>query len=94
VAALPVKLAVSIADRSIRRFIHPAPARDRSLATLTPSESDRIDAALMEARDKIHVATVGDVAELVRDVFDDETVVLASLHWKRSPRNEPEVHRK
>ena len=79
VEALPAKLAASVADGSIRRFVHPRPARDRSLETLAPSESDRIDAAVIDARDKIQVSTVSDVAELVRDVFNDETVVLASL---------------
>jgi hypothetical protein len=79
VRAIPEKLAAAIAEGTIRRFILPSYKCDRSLETLTPSELQRMETAIVKAADHLRVTPVRDLAELVPAVFDDEAVVLASL---------------
>ena len=79
VEAMPAKLAACSGDPTMRWFIYAAPPGDRSLETLAPSEWQRIQDAIAGAREKIRTTSVGNVADLVQAVFDDETIVMASL---------------
>ena len=79
VRALPTKLAAVKAHRDIRMFIYPDLVRDRSLDILSPVELDQSRQALIDARDGLRLVAVGDIAALVREVFSEEAIVLASL---------------
>ncbi|MCK4341190.1 MAG: hypothetical protein KAY37_05640 [Phycisphaerae bacterium] len=79
VEAIPAKLAACSGDPTVRRFIYPAPPSDRSLETLAPSEWQRIQTAVAEASEKIRTIVVGNVADLVQKIFDDDMIVMASL---------------
>lgn len=79
VRAIPAKLEAAKADDAVRRFIYPDLEKDKSLEVLSPKEGDRSIAAIMAARDSIRTKAVGGVGELVREVFADEDVILASL---------------
>ncbi|MFH1742656.1 MAG: hypothetical protein ABIH23_26930 [bacterium] len=79
VRAIPEKLKASIMDGNIRRFIYPALDSDRSLAALAPSEHDRIQESLLEAKGKIQCVAVTDIADLFQVISTDEAIVSASL---------------
>ena len=79
VRALPAKLAAVKTHREIRKFIVPNLERDRSLALLSPADLDQSRQALLDARDRLRLVAVGNIAELVREVFCEEALVLASL---------------
>jgi len=79
VKSLPSKLTAAAADRSIRRFVYPVLDPDLSLPTLSPNEYRCAVEALTSARDRLKLIAVKDVSQLVKVVFDDETIVLAAL---------------
>ena len=80
VKSIPAKLDAAKGDRTVRRFIYPDLDRDRSMSTLTPREEQLIFEAVMAARDQMQIDAAGGIGELVRSVFTDEDIVLASLH--------------
>ncbi len=89
VKAIPAKVAASIAEGAIHRFVYPSHTSDQSLNTLTPTELLRIEEAVLLPGDKIRATGVADVAELVCAVFDEEAIALASLRmgfYSASPR--------
>jgi hypothetical protein len=81
VRSLPAKLAAAAADPTVCRFIYPCFDRDRSLELLSPSELAAMESALLEidARGRLRTFAVGDVTELVTQVFAEENMVLASV---------------
>lgn len=79
VASIPAKLAAAIQDPSVSRFVFPALDADASLQGLSPAERDRLKAAINEAKGGIRMAAVSDVAQLIRQVVPEESVVLSSL---------------
>ncbi len=79
VSGIPAKLAATEKEGSIKTFIHPAFRQDASVGALAPAELQRATEAISGAPGNVRVIAVSNVAELVRTVFDDEAVVLASL---------------
>ncbi len=79
VRAIPVKLAAAAADGSIRRFVYPLLDQDHSLEALSPAEYRRAADAITNAPETLQMIGVGDILELVKAVFDDEAIALASL---------------
>lgn len=79
VKAIPAKAQAVVADRSLGRFLYPDLDRDRSLGVLSPREKQRSQDAVMAARDSLDVRPVGEIAELVREVFAEEEILRASL---------------
>jgi len=75
----PSKLSAVVKSRSNRTFIHPVIDADHSLSSLSPSEKQRIEHAVEEANQKIRLVSVHDVEDLVRTVFNDHQIVMASL---------------
>ena len=76
---IPAKLAAAADDPSISRFLCPAPDADTSLQGLAPAERERIKAAIIDFGGSVQVATVGDVAQVIRQVAPEASVVLSSL---------------
>jgi hypothetical protein len=79
VKGIPPKLEAAINDGSIKRFIYPDLRGDTSLKVLSPNQRDRSITAIMAARDIIQAKAVRGIDELVREVFAEEDVLLASL---------------
>lgn len=79
VKGISAKLEAAINDRSIKRFIYPDLREDASLKVLSPNQRDRSITAIMAARDTIHTKAVRGIDELIREVFAEEDVLLASL---------------
>jgi len=79
VKALPAKVQAALAGASIGRFVCPDLDKDTSLGVLSPQERDHSVEAIQEARDSLHIRSVGGIAELVREVFTEEAIVQASL---------------
>lgn len=79
VKAIPCKLDAAIADGSTHRFMHPDFEKDGSLAALLPQERDQSIAAIMAASDSIRTKAVRDIAQLAREVFNEEDIVQAGL---------------
>ena len=73
------KLSAVVKSRSNRTFIHPVIDSDHSLSSLSPSEKQRIENAVEEANQKIRLIPVHDVEDLVRTVFNEQQVVMASI---------------
>jgi hypothetical protein len=87
---LAKKLSAAASDSSVRRFLLPSLKTDHSLQRLAPSEEDQAIEAVIRARRDFCVVEVADVAQLVREVVDEESVILASL--KSSFFQQPERH--
>ena len=75
----PSKLSAVVEDRSIKTFIHPVIDADHSLSLLSPSEKQRIENAVEVTNQKIQLISIHDVEDLVRTVFNDHQIVMASL---------------
>ena len=92
VSSIPAKLHAAINDPSVNRFVYPALDADDSLQRLSPAQRDRVKATINDAKGSIHMATVSDIAELVRQVVPEESVVLSSLasgFFESEDRTEP-----
>jgi len=76
---IPAKVAAAAAEPTLRRFIYPCLDADRSLEVLSPGEQRRAKAAIAGAPDCLRAIPVRSVEDLIRAVFSDETIVLASL---------------
>ena len=79
VRAIPAKVEAVETDKTIRRFIHPDLEKDTSLKVLTPIERDRSIKAVMAAKDFVRTRPVEEIGGLIREVFTEEDIVLASL---------------
>lgn len=79
VRAIPAKVEAVKADNTISCFMHPDIEKDTSLTALTPIERDRSIKAIMAAKDFVRTKPIEGIGELVRAVFTEEGIVLASL---------------
>ncbi len=78
VEGIPAKVEATQKDSSIRYFIYPD-LDDESLKVLSPNQMDSSIKAIMEARDHFRTMAVRDIEQLVRLVFTEESIILASL---------------
>jgi hypothetical protein len=78
VEGIPAKVKTAQEDKSVSFFIYPDP-EDESLKVLSPNQMDSSIKAIMEARDHLRTRAVRDIEQLVRLVFTEESIVLASL---------------
>ena len=76
---LPAKLAAAAADRRVREFVYPQPETDRSLATFSPREFNRIAAATAAAKESLLVTEIADVAALLAATTTPGACALAAL---------------
>jgi len=79
VKAIPAKIEAVMADDSVRLFICPNLNQDKSLKTLSPGEHQRSLEAIMAAKNTMRIRQVLAVSELIKLVFAEEDIVLASL---------------
>jgi len=63
----------------IRTLVCPSLDGDIPNAVLLPEERERAEAAMASARSRLQVVQVSDLAQLLRAVLSDETIVLGSL---------------
>lgn len=76
---IPAKLAAAARERNVRMFVCPSLDADGSVAALAPREQSCAQEAIAEARDRLQVVCVSDVQQLLSQVIDDASLVLASL---------------
>ncbi|MCK4658164.1 MAG: hypothetical protein KAV82_01455 [Phycisphaerae bacterium] len=79
VEGISAKLAAAAADRRVREFFLPQPETDRSLATFSPREFNRIAAAMAAAKENLLVTEVADVAALLAATTTPGACALAAL---------------
>ncbi len=79
VKALPAKIAAVQADTAVRHFVYPALDRDGSLAVMIPSQTEVAQTAVMGAAHRLRLSGIHNVADLIRTVFSEEAIVMASL---------------
>lgn len=78
VEGIPAKAEAAQNDSSVKYFIHPD-LDDESLKVLAPNQMDSSIKAIVAARDHLRSRAVKDISQLVRLVFAEESIVLASL---------------
>ena len=79
VKAISAKISAALDDKSICGFIYPAIDRDRSLTALTPVEVQETEVAVINAKGRLKMTAVNNIADLIQAVFADEGIVLSSL---------------
>lgn len=79
VKAIPAKITASLGDKSIDCFIYPALDRDTSLHVLSPAETEKAEVAVINAKGRLRVIAVSNVDEMIKAVFTEEGIVMASL---------------
>ena len=79
VKAMSIKISAALDDKSIHHFIYPALDRDRSLDVLSPVETQEAEVAIINAKGRLKMTAVNNIADLIRAVFMDEAIVLSSL---------------
>ena len=79
VSGLPAKLTAAIDSELITTFVHPGLDQDGSLDSLSPNKKQCIAGAIAMAKRKLRLTGVRDINDLVRAVFSDEHIALASL---------------
>lgn len=79
VESIPIKLDAAIGNEKIHIFIYPSIDEDGSLKKLWPSKKQDIEDAVTRAKREVKTVAVRDVGELLKAVFPDEVVILASL---------------
>ena len=79
VKAIPSKISAALDDKSVCCFIYPALDKDRSLTALTPMEAQEAEVAVINAKGRLKMTAVNNIADLIRAVFMDEAIVLSSL---------------
>ena len=80
VRSIPEKLKAAIKEETINVFIHPSLEKDGSLDSLSPNEKQRIAGAIATAKRSIRLIGVKDISDLVKEVFSNKEIVLASLN--------------
>jgi len=79
VKAIPAKISAALEDKSISGFIYPALDKDSSLSVLSPVEKEKTEIAVINAKGKLKMTAVKNIANLVKEFFTDEAIVLSSL---------------
>jgi hypothetical protein len=79
VGGLQTKLSVASGDESIKCFLCPALGEDHSLRDLCPGAAAEAYGAISNARRKLRVVTVSNIADLAHAVFTDEAILSAAL---------------
>jgi hypothetical protein len=79
VKGIPAKVEAAIEDVSINCFIYPDLEKDTSLKTLSPNQRNRSISAVMAAQHTIRTIAVRGIDALIREIFTEESIVLASL---------------
>jgi len=79
VKGLAAKLEAALNNNSVNTFIYPSMDGDSSMELLSPAERECTEDALMQAKQELNIVAVRDIHDLIRAVFTDEQVVLASL---------------
>jgi len=79
VRGLSEKLAAAAADPSVGAYIIASLSSDASVERMLPTEWEQMAEAVIRARRHFRVIEVTDVGQLIREAFDDESVVLGSL---------------
>ena len=80
VRGIPAKLRAAAGDGAVKRVVLPAVSADMSMQALSPAERERIEVAIINAKEHVQVVQAADVCQLIQNVFDDEGVLLGSLH--------------
>jgi len=76
---IPAKLRAAISDQSTQKFVYPSLEKDHSLETLLPIEKERIKKSIIDAKGKIELIAINDIAELLKAVLTDDEIVMSSL---------------
>lgn len=79
VEGIPAKVEAAQNDGAIKIFLYPDIENDESLKVLSPNQMDSSREAITAARDHLRTKSVKDIGPLVRLVFTEESIVLASL---------------
>ena len=79
VKGIPAKVEAAKNDGTIKHFIYGDLENDESLKVLSPNERNRSIDAIMAARDSLHTRAVNGIGQLIRLVFTEENIVMASL---------------
>ena len=79
VEGIPAKLEAVLNAGTINHFIYGDLEKDKSLKVLSPQQRERSIAAIMAAQDPLRARAVSNIGQLVRLVFTEEGIVLASL---------------
>ncbi len=81
VRGIPAKVSAAVTAK-MSRFIYPTMNQDSSIDIFTPHEKRRVEDAIIQAKKHIKVAPVLNIIDLVRSVFSDEQIVIASLNFR------------
>ena len=79
VKSIPTKLDAALGEGTIHNFIYPSIDTDGSLKTLSPMRKQNIEDAITRAKREIKSIGVKNIEDLLKAVFSDKAVVLASL---------------
>ncbi len=79
VKAIPAKISAALEDKSISGFIYPALDKDSSLPVLSPMEKEKTEIAVINAKGRLKMTAVNNIADIVKAFFTDESIVLSSL---------------
>ncbi len=79
VKAMAAKISSAFEDKFITHFIYPSLDKDRSLAVLSPIERQEVEAAVINAKDRLKMTAVSNIFDIVQAVFTDENIVTSSL---------------
>lgn len=79
VKGLPAKVEAALSQPAVTEFVCPSLAADNSLEVLSSGEKERIETALLRAREKMKITQTRDIAELVKTGFPEEHIVVPSL---------------
>ena len=79
VRAMPAKITTASEDKSVCHFIYSALDKDGSLGMLTPLEKEKTEVAIINAKGRLKMTAVNDIADLIQAVFTEEVIVLSSL---------------
>ena len=79
VSGLPEKIHAAAVSRNIKQMLIPDYNRDKSVATLTPGELERITRATVDSKKSLEIKKIKDLSELTRLVFSDDLICESSL---------------
>jgi len=83
VQSLPEKIQCAIEAKHITKFFIPSLESDDSLRALRPKLREELHCTIAKAKREIKISPANDVTELVRNVFDEHTVLLGALQTGR-----------
>jgi len=79
VKGIPAKAEAAKNDRTIKHLIYGDLEKDESLKVLSPNQRNRSIDAIMAVSDSVRTKAVSGVGELIREIFTEADIVLASL---------------